>query len=307
MDPEYQAWYNSVFGVQSPAAPQTAAPGPAPLTPAQWSAFYKSVGIPSGPGPTTRTVQSVPVLPKPPTFSASDMARGKSGITTIASIPTTPTQGPLVPGPTGYTNPNKIPDRLTAGIYPANPDGPGATVSPTAPRLPPTPLTQSLAMLMRRTPGTTVAQIPTAGAPAVPGAPPLPRPRPQGTPPVPAPRPAFRLPPVPFPRPDFGMGGAELPDQPNGAMTPQQFYRATGVPADQAYNLANNAAALRARLNAPKPSYQSTNGWFNHVVSGGSGGGGGAGSGTDSLSPTSGGTTQQGPDLPASKKKSTGR
>ncbi len=54
-----------------------------------------------GQAPTTRVAQSVPVLPGPK-VSASDLTRGRSGISTVASIPTT-------------AAPN-IPDRLTPGL-----------------------------------------------------------------------------------------------------------------------------------------------------------------------------------------------
>lgn len=62
------------------------------------------------------TVASIPTRPR---ISASDMVRGRSGISTIATIPTTgfPTTEQIV-GATGFRPPPAIPDRLTAGILP---------------------------------------------------------------------------------------------------------------------------------------------------------------------------------------------
>lgn len=95
-----------------------------------------------GQPPATRTVQSVPVLPRPQ-VSASDMARGRSGISTVASIPTTRppvmtipewTATPYAPQYTGRTASDRVrsagapvPDRIAASS--SLPPLPG-TVSP---------------------------------------------------------------------------------------------------------------------------------------------------------------------------------
>jgi hypothetical protein len=95
-----------MFTARSPAPPPVPASVEDRVT-ARNNALPPIVRLPElppsviGQAPTTRTAQSVPVLPRPQ-VSASDLARGRSGISTVASIPT--------------TAPPSIPDRLTPGL-----------------------------------------------------------------------------------------------------------------------------------------------------------------------------------------------
>lgn len=113
-----------------------------PVLQAALDARYPAQPSTVGQPPTTRTVQSVPVPPRPQ-VSASDMARGRSGISTVASIPTTPppvmtipewTATPYAPQYTGLTASDRtraaggpVPNQLAAGS--SLPPVPG-TISP---------------------------------------------------------------------------------------------------------------------------------------------------------------------------------
>lgn len=277
MADDYWDWYNSAFG----APPvQGAAPGPPQMTPQQVADFYRSVGIsaPAGQPPATRMVQSVPVNPMPrpvperattiaryATPTASDLVRGKSGISTIASYPTTPQVAQAsIPGPNGYLNPNKGQERLVPGSAAAPGDALLASLGIVEPpRIAPIPF-----------PRPDFPQVATA-LDVVP------------MPPLPIPRP--KVAPIPFDRPNFGIGGpgfanlfgVKLPSIPRqmqtvagrtAAMEPAMrqvmtgspsrptltsavaAQRSPGVSAQQAYDRANSAAVERAIANAKDPA-----------------------------------------------------
>ena len=227
-----------------------------------------------GQPPATRTVQSVPVLPRPQ-VSASDLARGRSGISTVASIPTVP-QFSASDMARGRSTGAAVPDRLM-------PEYMAGAKAPAPPALPGPYSTATLSGEVNPM-GQRVA---VADAPMVPGAPyPFPRPTQfANAAPFPMPRPSFmpqvgtqlavtppRVAPVPFMRPNFGMGGPDIiprrAPQPmpqvraplritvNGANpVPQprqqtsavQQYRNSGLSPAAAYEMANRAAAERAR------------------------------------------------------------
>jgi hypothetical protein len=199
------------------------------------------------------TIASIPTRPQ---VSASDLARGRSGISTVATYPTTPQIAQTTtPGPNGYTNPNKGQERLEPGTETDPADALLASLGIKGPMQ--------------------VAQAP------------LPRPRPDflpqvataldvvPMPPMPIPRaPIFanaRTTPIPAPRP--GWFGIKLPSIPQqmrtvagrtAAIEPAMrqmmtgspgmpaltsavaAQRSPGVSAQQAYERANSAAVERA-------------------------------------------------------------
>lgn len=200
------------------------------------------------------TVATIPTMKPASSFSASDMARGRSGISTVASIPTTPqfSASDMARGRSGAA----VPDRLAQGVpgMPAN----YGTFTP-----------QQVAQV----------GVPAVANPAQPrtmiasAAPQLPRPRPSFAPQVatqlavtpPVMRPAQ---PAPAHQPlRIMVNGANPIAQPKPVSAVQQFVNQGLSPSD-AYAAANLAAAQRARENASSPSHQSSSDWFRSVTGG---------------------------------------
>lgn len=163
---------------------------------------------------------------------------------TVASVPM-PARQSIPQSYAGMERAPSIPDRLTPGL-----PGMPALYGDFAPQQ--------------------VAQI---GVPAFPD-PLQPRTRVASAAPFPMPRPSFmpqgvasRVAPVPLPRPNFGMGGPDIiprrsapvpmprpVQQPQQRMNPVQLARSYGRSPQEAYEIANEAAAFNARSNASKPS-----------------------------------------------------
>lgn len=115
MAEDYWNWYANAFGPLG-SGQQGPAPGPAALSPRQWDAFYRSVGI-EPQAPATRVVQSVPVDMPPLPRPAPERA------TTVAAYSTKPrTAGMSYAGTERFPPaPAYIPERLMPGSgLPAN-------------------------------------------------------------------------------------------------------------------------------------------------------------------------------------------
>lgn len=268
MDPQYQAWYNSVF----PQPAQGPAPGPPQMTPQQVTDFYRSVGItsPVGQPPATRTVQSVPVNLPPIPASVEDRVTARNRVplperaTTIATYQT-PSISDYVRGRTLAP----VPDRLPTGVagMPAN----FGTFSPQQVAQIGVPAGGTQPPLRITVDGANPIQ--TAKVAPVP----FTRPTAVGTaldtkpmPPMPIPRP--KTAPVPFPRPDFGMGGPEGPAAPSMLPFGLKLPSLPQIP-EQMQTIAGRTAAMDSalkglfagtpRVNAGSGGYNAREGVFN--------------------------------------------
>lgn len=174
--------------------------------------------------PTTRAVQSVPMVAPRMQVSASDMARGRNGWETIASIPSTP-------APTAFSASDMARGR--------------SGVPPVIDRLGPS--TPGLPALYG---GFSPEQVAMIGVPAMPEIPGAPRTRMASAAPFPMPRPSFMpavgtslsvrpMPPMPIPRP---------------MMQPQQ--RRAPVPMPLAMRPAQQRAPLRIVVQRDQPQQQ---------------------------------------------------
>lgn len=150
------------------------------------------------------TIASYPTTTRPK-VSASDLARGRSGISTVATIPTTgyPTTAQIV-GATGFRPPPAIPERLPQGVVglPAL-YGTGNVAGVGTNAIAPMPF--------NRPPGFPVTQM-AQGKVA-----PIPFNRPTA---VGSQLSITPMPPMPIPRPPMGMGGAERPAPRPATMSP---------------------------------------------------------------------------------------
>jgi hypothetical protein len=195
-DPALQAALNARNPAQLPPLP-----APSPIRTA-------SDRVRGNPMQTMEQATTVASIPTRPQVSASDLARGRSGISTVATIPTTgfPTTEQIVGG-TGFRPPPAIPERLTAGILPPALYGGGvAGVG-----------TRGVAPVPFARPQTFPTQF--AQAPRIA---PVPFQRPTGVGTALSVRP---MPPMPIARPSFGMGGGERPAPVPASMSPMLAMR----------------------------------------------------------------------------------
>ena len=192
-DPNLQAALNARYPAQLPPLPspvgQSPSTRPVATTTIRPSASDKVRGNPMQTMEQATTIASIPTRPQ---VSASDMARGKSGISTIASYPTTgfPTTAQIT-GATGFRPPPAVPDRLMASA-PGLPELYGPGVAGVG--------TRAVAPVPFPRPATQFAAAPKVA--------PVPFPRPTGVGTSLDVRP---MPPMPIPRPPMGMGGGERP------------------------------------------------------------------------------------------------
>ena len=197
-DPALQAALNAKYPAQLP--PMGPATRSVPTTTIRPSASDMVRGNPMQTMEQATTIASIPTVSRP-NVSASDLARGRSGISTIASYPTTgfPTTEQIVAG-TGFRPPPAIPDRLMAGepglpaLYGGNVAGVG---------------TNGVAPMPFTRPQTQFAAAPKVA--------PTPFQRPTGVGTQLAVQP---MPPMPIARPMLGMGGGERPAPMPAAMSP---------------------------------------------------------------------------------------
>lgn len=116
-DPKLQAALNARYPAQLPPLPPPSGQAPATRQVATTSIRPSASDLVRGnPMQTMERATTISSIPTRPQVSASDLARGRSGISTIASIPTTgfPTTEQIVAG-SGFRPPPAIPDRLMAG------------------------------------------------------------------------------------------------------------------------------------------------------------------------------------------------
>lgn len=235
-DPVLQAALSAKYPAQLPPMPP--ATRSVPTTTIRPSASDMVRGNPMQTREQATTIASIPTVARP-NVSASDLARGRSGISTIATYPTTgfPTTEQIVAG-TGLRPPPAIPDRLMAG-EPGLPElyGNGGVAGVGTRAIAPTPFPRPAS--------------PTQFA-AAPRVAPVPFQRPTGVgtqlavrpmPPMPINRPGIGGPVASMPAPRPGMFGIKLPPAQPLAIPPDLTVTSAMLPAMYRQQMAAQAVS----------------------------------------------------------------